>query len=538
MTSGRSEQPDQLLELAVTNLGVIEHLRVLLGPGTTAITGETGAGKTLVLTALDLLVGGRADSNVVGPHGDEAVVEGRFVHRGEELVLQRAVPRAGRSRAYVNGRLATAAGLAEAASGLVEVHGQHGHTALASSRAQRAALDRFGLVDAEPLAAARRTVREIEARRDSLGGDERERLRQIELYRFQADEIAHAAIEDADEDERLKATEQLLASATADQQAAAEVAETLAAQGAVAEGLDGALTRLRGRPALAGLAEQLADLSALISDAATEARSLAETLEADPERLAELQERRRLLSELRRKYGDTLAEVLAYGEEAARRSRELEDRANTAATIDAAIAEARAEVDRLSTEVGAARRAAAPGLAESVVAHLRRLALPSARLEVEVGSGAGDDVEFQVSMNTGAPLQPLAKVASGGELARTMLALRLVLAGDAPVMVFDEVDAGIGGAAAHSVGASLARLGRERQVLVVTHLAQVAAFADHQVTVVKSDDGAVVSVAATVLSSEDRIVELSRMLSGSPDSESAREHAAELLADAAESRGL
>ncbi len=536
MTATRSQTSNQLVELAATNLGVIEHLRLVFGAGMTTITGETGAGKTLVLTALDLLIGGRADASMVGPHGDEAIVEGRFLVDGDEVVLQRVVPRNARSRSYVNGRLATVASLSEYGSGLVEVHGQNAHTALATPAAQRRALDAFAGVDTGPLRAARANVAELSARRESLGGDERERLRQIELYRFQVDEIAAAAIEDPDEDERLQLLERTLGDVGAHQDAAAAAAELLSSDGPAASAIDEALSALRGRPPLADLARQLGDISMLLVEAGAEARVQVEALEADPERLDAVQQRRRVLSELRRKYGDTVAEVIAFGEQCATRLAELEDHARVASEIDERISEARAEVERIAAEVGTQRRAAAPRLAEAVAAHLHQLALPTAVLEVAVGPGAGDDVEMRVSTNTGSPPLPLSKVASGGELARTMLALRLVLAGEPAVMVFDEVDAGIGGAAAHSVGVALARLGRDRQVLVVTHLAQVAAFADQQVSVVKSDDGSMVSVSAATLGADDRVVELSRMLSGSPDSARAREHAAELLDTAASNR--
>ncbi len=228
--------------------------------------------------------------------------------------------------------------------------------------------------------------------------------------------------------------------------------------------------------------------------------------------------------------------MLVFRDDAARRLAELEDHDRVAAELEEQLARARTARADIEATVGAARRAGAPRLAAEVAAHLRRLALPNASIECAVGDDPGDDVELRVSMNAGGPLLPLAKVASGGELARTMLALRLVLSSDPATMVFDEVDAGVGGEAAQSVGAALARLGRRRQVLVVTHLAQVAAYADHQITVVKSDDGAMVSVSAAALDREARVVELSRMLSGSPGSRSAREHADELLREVAVER--
>lgn len=531
------EQPgdaahDQLLEVAVTNLGVIEQLSLVFGRGMTAITGETGAGKTLVLTALDLLMGGRAETSMVGPHGDEAVVEGRFLRNGEELVLRRVVPRAGRSRAYVDGRLATAATLAEHGGALIELHGQHGHTALVRTAAQRDALDQHAGIDLEPLREAQAAERSLCEQRDTLGGDQRERLRELELLRFQADEIDRAGVVDAAEDDRLRETELVLADATGHLDVAHAVATGLGADGPVANALAEALVAVEGRQPFTEWSARLADLDATVADLAAEARSFVDNVEADPEQLAELQERRRVLSDLRRRFGDTLADVLAYRADLGERIAQLEHHDQLAAEIDDRILEAQAHTARLGRSVGRARRKAAPGLAGQVLQHLRELALPDAQFEIEVGADPGDQVAISVSMNRGTPLQPLARIASGGELARTMLALRLVLSAAPGTMVFDEVDAGIGGSVAHSLGAALGRLGRERQVLVVTHLAQVAAFADQQVRVEKVQGPEMVQVSAATLDSAERVIELSRMLSGQPDSQRAREHAAELLEEA------
>lgn len=527
---------DQLLELAATNLGVIERLSLVFGPGMTAITGETGAGKTLVVTALDLLVGGRAEARLVGPHGDEAVVEGRFLHDGDELVLQRVIPRSGRSRAYVNGRLATVATLAEHGAQLVELHGQHGQTALTSTAAQRAALDIHGDVDLQPLVAARLRERELADQLVALGGDERERLREMQLARFQVEEIDAAGITAPGEDDALRLLEADLAGATSHREAVQFAAGLLGSDSAADDAVARALTALEAHEPLSQLAERVRSLAAELTDVAAEVRDANERFEDDPEQLAAVQERRRVLTDLRRKYGETIGEVMAFRDETAARLAELEDRDRLAGEIDDMLAQAAEARRGAEAVVGAARRGAAPGLAAAVTDHVRELALPRAELAIEVGDDPGDDIEFQVSMNAGAALQPLAKVASGGELARTMLALRLVLSAEPATMVFDEVDAGVGGAAAQAVGEALGRLGTDRQVLVVTHLPQVAAHADNQVTVVKSDDTSMVSVTASVLDEETRVVELSRMLSGSPDSTSAREHAAELLNEAAQFR--
>ncbi len=529
-------EQNQLVELAATNLGVIQQLSLVFGPGMTAITGETGAGKTLVVTALDLLIGGRADGALVGPHGDEAVVEGRFLIDGEELVLQRVVPRDSRSRAYVNGRLATAATLAEHGERLVELHGQHGQTALTTVSAQRGALDLYGGIDLAPLVAARLHERDLQEQLVALGGDERARIREIQLARYQVEEIDAAGIESPDEDTRLQVLELSLAGATTHREQIALGVELLSADGPADAAISEVLAAVANSEPLTDLAARVRDLSAELNDVASEFRAAEERVEADPERLAEVQERRRQLTDLRRKYGDTLADVLAYRDETAARLEILEDHERLAGEIDGLLGEAKAATAKVAAKVGKARRKAAPALAAEVETHVRELALSNAQLECRVGEGPGDDVEFAVSMNLGAPLQPLARIASGGELARTMLAMRLVLSADPATMVFDEVDAGVGGAAAQAVGAALGRLGSTRQVLVVTHLAQVAAHADNQVVVAKSDDGSMVSVTATALDPEARIVELSRMLSGSPDSSSARDHAAELVDAAARRR--
>ncbi|HEX8581197.1 MAG TPA: hypothetical protein VF640_02660, partial [Acidimicrobiales bacterium] len=279
-------------------------------------------------------------------------------------------------------------------------------------------------------------------------------------------------------------------------------------------------------------------------DAAADARDLAETLEDDPERLEEVRARRRLLAELRRKYGDTLAEVLAYADEARARRDELASHAERAAALEAELAAARADEATAAAAVAAARRAAAGPLAEAVEAHLADLAMAGARVAVEVdGPDPADDVTFLLAANRGGSLLPLTKVASGGELARAMLALRLALGpgrasdGEGPgTLVFDEVDAGIGGMAAIAVGRALAALAADRQVLVVTHLPQVAAFADDHLTVAKRDEGLVTVATAGRVQGDERVAELSRMLAGTPDSAATRGAAEELLAAAAAER--
>jgi DNA repair protein RecN (Recombination protein N) len=520
-----------LVELAVRDLGVIAEARVVLAPGMNVLTGETGAGKTLVVDAIELLVGGRADSITVRTGADEAWIEGRFVTDEDEMVLRRVVPRDGRSRAYVNGQLATVGNLAELGAQLLDLHGQHAHQSLLKGAAQRAALDRFGAIDLEPLQEARHSLRQIADELAALGGDERARAREIDLLRYQIDELDAAQLADPDEDEKLAAEEDALADATAHRLAAAQAMAALTDDGGAADPVGAAIGLLAGRAPFARHEERLRALAAEISDVAGELRDAAEGIEEDPERLAAVRERRQLLVDLRRKYGDTLDEVMAEADRLRSRLEELEDHDRRAAVLDEQLVEARKAEAAAAAQVAEARRAAAPRLAAEVEAHLHQLALPKAALDVRVdGPDPADDVAFLLSANPGTEPLPLSKIASGGELARTMLALRLVLTSSPPTLVFDEVDAGIGGHAADAVGRALGGLARDRQVLVVTHLPQVAAYADAHLQVSKhSDDHATVAWVAQ-LEPDARIVELSRMLSGRPESETARRHAEELMA--------
>ena len=527
-----------LSELVVRDLGVIAELSLVLGPGMTALTGETGAGKTLVVEAIELLVGGRADAVLVRPGAAEARVDGRFVVGEDEVVLSRVVPASGRSRAYVDGRPVPVGALAEHGIRLVDLHGQHAHQSLLSTAVQRAALDRFGGVDLALLAASRARLATIDDALAALGGDARARAREIDLLRFQVQELEAAAVADPDEDAALEAEEEALADSTAHREAAVAAHVALADDGGAADAVGAALAAVAGRRPFAEIESRLRGVAAEVAEAASDVRAAGEAIEDDPERLTAIRERRQLLRELRRKYGESLADVVAYAEDARRRLDELEGHEQRATELERERHDALAAIAAAEATVARARRAAAPRLAEAVERNLRELAMPHARFEVAVGEAdPGDDVTFLLSANPGEPALPLAKVASGGELARTMLAARLVLSEAPDTLVFDEVDAGIGGEAAVAVGRSLAALGGDHQVLVVTHLPQVAAWADVQVAVVKEAAGGRTLAAARPVDGEDRVVELSRMLSGSPDSGTARSHAEELLASAAATKG-
>jgi DNA repair protein RecN (Recombination protein N) len=526
-----------LTELRIENLGVIAELGLVLHPGMTALTGETGAGKTMLVEAISLLVGGRADATLVRPGAAEARVEGRFLVGDDEIVLARVIPVDGRSRAYVNGRLATVANLSEEGSHLVDLHGQHSHQSLLTTSAQRAALDRFGNVDRQPLRDARAHLTEIDAALAALGGDARARAREIDLLRFQLDELTGAQLDDADEEERLSREEDVLAGAVAHRDAAARAAAALSDDDGALDRVGLGVAALTGRSPFDDLTVRLRALGAEMDDVAAELRRRSDAIEDDPDRVEAVRRRRQLLRDLRRKYGESLTEVIAYRDDVAGRLSELESYETRVAALETQRTHALAAEAAAAAVVGQARRKAAPALARAVAANLNDLAMARARIEVVVGEDPGDDVTFLLGANPGEPAHPLAKVASGGELARTMLALRLVLTEAPDTLVFDEVDAGIGGEAARAVGASLAALGSRHQVLVVTHFAQVAAFAGTQIAVTKAERHGRTVATARAVTGDARVRELSRMLSGLADSGSARQHAEELLDAAADVRG-
>lgn len=523
-----------LLELAVRDLGVIGELTLELPTGMIALTGETGAGKTLVVDAIELLMGARADPGLVRAGARQATVDGRFELDGEEVVLSRVIPLEGRSRAYIDGRPATVAAVAELGARLVDLHGQHAHQSLLGVAAQRAALDTFGRIDLARLTAARDALAGIDAALAGLGGDDRARAREIDLLRYQVHELEAAGISDPDEDQRLAETEERLANAVSHREQAAAALDALSGDGGARDGLANALGSLQGRAPFADETRRLLDALAEVDDLADAVRCVGEGIEDDPLELEQVQARRRQLHDLCRKYGEDLAAVLAEFSVLTDRLAELESHDARAAELDARRAAAIAELEAARAQVRAARSEAAPRLAAAVTAHLTELAMPRARVEVVVGGVDGADVELRLAANPGSSPQSLAKVASGGELARTMLALRSVLSEAPPVLVFDEVDAGIGGQAGTAVGRCLAALGDRHQVLVVTHLAQVAAFADVHLSVVKQQGTDETVAEVRPLDSDRRRAELARMLSGQPDSETARRHADELL-DAARS---
>jgi DNA repair protein RecN (Recombination protein N) len=523
-----------LHELRVRDLGVIEDVDLLLGPGLTVISGETGAGKTLVVEALGLLLGARADPSVVRAGAAECRVEGRLDGiGGEETILCRVVPVDGRSRAYIDDKMTPASTLEGLGRALIEIFGQHDHQTLLRSASQRSALDEFAGVDLGEVIRHRETLRRIASEIDGLGGSDDERERRLDILRFERDEIAGLGVSDPDEIAHLEAEEARLSGARALREAAIDAHDLLGGEGegVARDAIGRAIEVLAHESLLAEHATRLRGIAAELDDLVGELRAEAEAAEEDPARLLAVSDRRIALTRLARKHGGTLGAVLAVAEEIAGEIATLERAEERREELAVERTRTLASLAEAERAVGDLRRRAAGDLARAVGEHFGALALEHAELAVEVPpEGLGDDVEFTFRANLGEAAHPLARVASGGELARVMLALRLVLSTSPPTLVFDEVDAGIGGEVGIAVGRALAELGRERQVLVVTHLAQVAAFADAHVVVEKRLEGGRTRSVVRPLDPRERTVELARMLSGQPESPTAQEHATELLA--------
>ncbi|MFJ6796387.1 DNA repair protein RecN [Streptomyces sp. NPDC091268] len=571
-----------LEEMRIRSLGVIDDAVVELSPGFTAVTGETGAGKTMVVTSLGLLLGGRADPALVRIGAKAAVVEGRIVMRpdapaalraeeaGAELddgalLISRTVSAEGRSRAHVGGRSVPVGLLAELADDLVAVHGQTDQQGLLRPARQRQALDRYAgdavAVPLEKYASAYRRLRAVAAELEEITTRARERAQEADLLRFGLEEIA-AVQPVAGEDTELAAEAERLGHAESLASAAQIAHAALAGNPEDPEGVDAntlvagahrALESVRSHdPALGALAERIGELGILLADVAGELAGYADDLDADPLRLAAVEERRAALTQLTRKYGDSVDSVLEWAERGSARLLELDGDDERITELTAERDGLRAELSHLAQALTDARGEAATRFAEAVTEELASLAMPHARVTIDIrqaddpegvevhgrpvayGPSGADEVELLLAPHPGAQPRPIAKGASGGELSRVMLAVEVVFAGSDPVptYLFDEVDAGVGGKAAVEVGRRLAKLAKSAQVVVVTHLPQVAAFADRQLLVEKTNDGSVTRSGVTVLEGEARIRELSRMLAGHEDSASARAHAEELLAAA------
>lgn len=551
-----------LTELVVEGLGVIDRAELHLAGGSGALTGETGAGKTLLVAALGLLVGARADKTMVRDGAPEARVDARFSilvtsevseildpadigsAEGEEieLILSRSVGRDGRTKARVNGRPVTLSMLQDLGGALVEIAGQNEHQHLSRPGTQRRLLDTFAgpevIARANQVGEAVRELKEMTERLDALRSSERDRARELDVLGFEITEIDGAGIR-AGETDDLTAEATRLEHADTIASAVSEASSNLKGEGGVGELLAATAAALEGiadkEPSVVALLERLRASEVELTDIGDELARL--DVAADPSRLASTRDRLGLLSRLHRKYGATDTEVLQYLERARKRSAELESAGSDAEHLEKEISAARAQAESLAKELSSARSLAATRLSAAAEDLLAQMALQGAHFVValeprELYAGGLETVEFQIAADDGSTPRPLAKIASGGELSRIALALRLLTStGTASTLVFDEVDAGVGGEAARAVGRCLAELGLRRgvQVLVVTHLPQVAAFAEHQYLVSRSKVGERAASEVKEVEGEARIEELSRMLAGLPESERAREHAQELL---------
>jgi DNA repair protein RecN (Recombination protein N) len=564
-------------EISIRDLGVIGQARLPLGPGFTALTGETGAGKTMVVTALGLLLGERGDSGAVRSGSPQAVVEGHWqidaagsvaervrdaggdVDEGTDgrahLILGRSVGADGRSRATVGGRAAPVGVLGELSPHLVVVHGQSDQIRLRSATAQREALDRFaGAPFATLLGDYQEAFQRWQSDRgelDLLIAERDRRLREAEDLRMAMAEIEAAApqrgedVALAEQAERLTNREDLRIAATEAREAiSAQLGEAVSG-GADATALVDAARRSLDRvvshdPALAPIAEQLAAASFALAEIAGDLSSYLGDLDADGARELEgIQERRATLNALVRRYGPGLADVIDYLETGSARLFELDSDADRIAQLEAEVESGLARVHELAARLTELRGDAATRLQGAVSTELSALAMPDARLTIQVDEReltltGQDQVTILLQPHPGAEPRPLGKGASGGELSRVMLAIEVVLAGSDPVptFVFDEVDAGVGGASATEIGRRLAKLAHTAQVIVVTHLAQVAAFSTNHLVVEKGTDGSVTTSNVRLVHADDRAFEMARLLSGSPDSEHALAHARELLEQA------
>jgi DNA repair protein RecN (Recombination protein N) len=561
-----------LCEIRVENLLLMERAELRLCPGLNVLTGETGAGKTLLAQALDLLLGGKARAGIVREGASEAYVEGVFelpewLRAGQdallpadaqELVLARRVWPDGRTRAYVCGRAAAVADLRELGSRMLSFYGQHEHRRLMLASVQLDVLDSFcGAAQAQRRARMRTLharVRELEGQLAELEGEIGARERELDLIGFELREIEQVGPSLEEEQELLLERERLRHEETLRRGAAAGVEALSGDEGpAAAELLSRAAAETQAAAALDSslepLAQRLAALRYEAEDAALELRAYLEGLEAQPGRLEHVEERLGAFARLARKHGGGVAEVLAHAERCRARREQLEGAESASAALEAELEQARRARDQVGDELSAARSQAAPRLAAAVLERLAELAMAQARFEValaprEDGCGARgrDSVEFLLAPNPGLPCGPLREIASGGELSRVMLALlsaahaaegepdgeRPDQAG-ASMLVFDEVDAGIGGHTARAVGQHLHALARGRQILCITHLPQVAALADRHFTIVKDGSRSPARTTVAQLDSDAVVAELVRMLGADGDDQAAHGHARELL---------
>ena len=556
-----------LLELRAENYAVIDHAIAVFGPGLNLLTGETGAGKSILVDALALLMGDKASSDVVRHGAERAVVACVFEStpgaentlesngidaEGSEIILRREIQAGGKGRVYVNNQPATVNVLRQLAPELALVHAQNETMGSFDQAQQRILLDRSAGISNERVAAAFQEWSEIGARLSRLEGDEQARLREADLWSFQKNEIEGAAIREK-EDEELEIERRVLANAEKLFAAAMSAHEFLYESDRSAEAaLRAAEKNLeelsRYDPQFADAVQQIKSARAAVDDVSATVRDYASRIQASPDRLAELEDRLEVLNRLKRKYGSSLADVLAHGREVSAKLAEVENRDQLLVDLRADQARAANAYRTAAAELTAARAAAARKLEKLAETHINDLAM-KARFAVQVNAQEGeshwsrhgwDMVDCRIATNAGEPLKPLEQIASGGELSRVMLALKVSVEEGAsrgqrrkaPVprtLVFDEIDIGIGGRAAEAVGQKLMELSRAQQVLCVTHLPQIAAFADQHFLVEKQERQGKTKTSVRLLKEEERAEEVARMISGAKLTDTSLRHAEQML---------
>jgi DNA repair protein RecN (Recombination protein N) len=557
-----------LVELRAENYAVIDHAIAVFGPGLNLLTGETGAGKSILVDALALLMGGKSSAEVVRHGADKAVVSCVFESTasaetileengvdsgGNDVILRREILSTGKGRVFVNNQPATVAVLRQLAPELALVHAQSESLSSFDQVQQRALLDRFGGISTETVAEAYTRWRAAQEKLDDLLQGEQDRLRMVDLWSYQQKEIDAARLEPG-EDEALETEKRVLANAEKLYAAAMSAFEQLYEGDASAEGALRAA--LRNVQELAHYdarftepAQQLESARATVGDVGSSLRDYAEGINASPERLVEIEDRLALLERLKRKYGQTIDEVIAFGEDVAGKLAEVEDRDEILKALKAELDTAAAAYRAAATDLTSERKSAAAKLAKLAEAQINSLAM-KVRFEVAVTAteqephwtvSGWDQVEYRISTNPGEPLKSLHEIASGGEMSRVMLALKVSVEEGAVkpkkktptprTLVFDEIDIGIGGRAAEAVGQKLKSLSRGQQVLCVTHLPQIAAFADQHFVVEKHESGGRTKMQIRLLDDQARTQEVARMVSGATVTETSLKHAAQLIAD-------
>lgn len=561
-----------LLELRAENYAVIDHAAAVLGPGLNLLTGETGAGKSILVDALALLLGGKASSDVVRHGAEKAVVSCVFeateesqrilethgIDAGDgEILLRREIAASGKGRVFINNQPATAAALKLLAPELALIHAQSETLAGFDGAQQRLLLDRFGGISIEATRATYDGWRECADKLQSLESDEQERLRMTDLWRFQLREIESAGLRDG-EDGQLETEKRVLGNAEKLYAAAMGAYEQLYEGGSAAEASLRAAERhleelARYEPRFADAAHQLASARATVEDVAETVRDFGDGIQASPERLTEIEDRLAALDRLKRKYGATIGEVIAYGQDVAARLNEIENRDAVLADLRKQLVTVAMQYRREAEALTAARIAAAKKLAALAERHINDLAM-KARFAVDIepqqdeahwAAHGWDAIQCRIATNPGEPLKPLDQIASGGEMSRVLLALKVSVEEGAAragkgrktllprTLVFDEIDIGIGGRAAEAVGQKLKLLSRSQQVLCVTHLPQIAAFAAQHFVVEKNVEKGRTRTSIRRLEPEERVEEVARMLSGAKRSETSLRHAEQMLAEAA-----